>query len=232
MVVGALLDDMRASISEDIREQTEALAQLINRRGRVIRDESGTNDPIVVDIYSSNREKESLIFKEMHQQEEELRNITGECILKSLRFEAQTERYEGVGDAHTRTFEWIFSKNNSQEVHWDSFVDWLERKDGLYWINGKAGCGKSTLMKYINHNPSTAKHLSTWAGTSDLYTAEFYFWNIGTALQKSQVGLLRSLLREVLERKKHLIPIVFPQQWAKIYSLGSLSPWESTPPVC
>lgn len=38
---------------------------------------------------------------------------------------------------------------------WNDFVAWLEEGDGLYWIAGKAGSGKSTLMKYIASHPST-----------------------------------------------------------------------------
>jgi putative ribosome biogenesis GTPase RsgA len=29
------------------------------------------------------------------------------------------------------------------------FADWLENDGGIYWIAGKAGSGKSTLMKYL-----------------------------------------------------------------------------------
>jgi hypothetical protein len=36
---------------------------------------------------------------------------------------------------------------------------------------------------------------------SPLYTARFFFWTASTSLQKSQSGLLRSVLRDVLELK-------------------------------
>ncbi|KAI0126414.1 hypothetical protein BJ170DRAFT_733728 [Xylariales sp. AK1849] len=34
-------------------------------------------------------------------------------------------------------------------VHWDNFLHWLESGEHVYWIGGKPGSGKSTLMKYI-----------------------------------------------------------------------------------
>jgi myo-inositol catabolism protein IolC len=48
--------------------------------------------------------------------------------------------------------------------------------------------------------------LIRWAGDKILITASFYFWNSGTELQKSQVGLLQSILHEALTRQQDLIP--------------------------
>lgn len=31
----------------------------------------------------------------------------------------------------------------------DSIAEWLESGSGVYWISGKAGSGKSTLMKHL-----------------------------------------------------------------------------------
>ena len=43
-------------------------------------------------------------------------------------------------------------------------------------------------------------------------------WNNGTLEQRSQFGLLRSLLFEVLREYTDLIPIVLPWLWARQYS--------------
>lgn len=53
-------------------------------------------------------------------------------------------------------------------------------------------------MKYASEHPATIQGLKQWAGASRLHTASFYFWNQGFDLQKTQVGLLRSLLYQVL----------------------------------
>lgn len=45
-----------------------------------------------------------------------------------------------------------------------------------------------------------------------------FFWNSGTREQKSQIGLLRSLLHQVLNKNPELVPIVFPILWAQTYS--------------
>jgi hypothetical protein len=58
---------------------------------------------------------------------------------------------------------------------------------------------------------------------SPLYTARFFFWTASTSLQKSQSGLLRSVLRDVLEQNSNSILVVFPKQWLARYA-EKLSP--------
>ncbi|KAH7084087.1 hypothetical protein FB567DRAFT_445409 [Paraphoma chrysanthemicola] len=71
-----------------------------------------------------------------------------------------------------------------------------------------AGSGKSTLMKYLSENKRTLSRLKQWAGTSDLYVASYYFWNQGNEMQKSRIGLMQSLLYQVLRSAPQLIPSV------------------------
>jgi hypothetical protein len=141
-----------------------------------------------------------------------------EKFLTFLGFRQMADRENEVETAHQRTFQWIFNKSQEEDIEqtWDSFVDWLQNGKGCYWINGKAGSGKSTLMKYISNEPATRNALAAWAGPKRLCIASFYFWKSGTALQKSQTGLYRSLLYSVLSKSHDLIPICFP------YLFGSL----------
>lgn len=43
--------------------------------------------------------------------------------------------------------------------------------------------------------------------------ADFFFWHLGTPLQRSQVGLLKSLLRKILEQRRDIIKTAFPELW-------------------
>ncbi len=114
-------------------------------------------------------------------------------ILDSLRFPSMCDRYDEIDDAHKKTFDWIF-RHDSNVHSWSNFSDWLVQGDGIYWINGKAGSGKSTLMRYIYEDARTLSLLGQWAGSPDNLTiAAFFFWKSGTADQASQTGLLRSL---------------------------------------
>ena len=66
-------------------------------------------------------------------------------------------------------------------------------------------------MKYLKPDPDTDSNL--WANGSKLVTASHFFWNAGTDMQKSQEGLLQSLLHEVLRKCPELTQIVCPTRW-------------------
>ena len=68
-------------------------------------------------------------------------------------------------------------------------------------------------MKHITNDPRTNMHLKKWVGKEKLVTASFFFWNAGTVLQKSQQGLLQSLMHEILGQCSQLMPILFPSRW-------------------
>ncbi|KAI5861624.1 hypothetical protein GGS23DRAFT_598401 [Durotheca rogersii] len=120
------------------------------------------------------------------------------AILKSLAFPSMKNRQENIEPAYDSTNEWVFdsSKTNLQE--------WLERGTGVYWINGLAGTGKSTLMKFVSADDQTRRALSKWAGDAELVTASYYFWNSGTEMQKSQRGLLQHLLHDIFRASPEL----------------------------
>ncbi|KAH9207963.1 hypothetical protein DL95DRAFT_239390, partial [Leptodontidium sp. 2 PMI_412] len=92
-----------------------------------------------------------------------------------------------------------------------NFMEWLRSDNSIYWINGKAGSGKSTLMKFVYDDPRLMKALksSPWAGGLPVIKASFYFWYNGTEMQKSLRGLLLSLLHQILKDQPHLISSIF-----------------------
>ena len=155
--------------------------------------------------------------EDMHDEEARLRNKVGKQVLRSLYFPTIMERQEAIPEAHGKTFEWIFQESATGESE-NSFVEWLNSGTGIYWINGKAGSGKSTMMRYLYNNPRTMEKLNQWSSSSPLCVAAFFFWGSGTYEQRSQSGLLRSLLHEVLRQRRDLIPVVFPTDWAKRYT--------------
>ncbi|KAE9371246.1 hypothetical protein N431DRAFT_558808 [Stipitochalara longipes BDJ] len=105
----------------------------------------------------------------------------------------------------------------TEDLPWSDFAKWLKSGQGIYWINGKAGSGKSTLMRYVYDHERTRGLLKDWSGEIPLTIASFFFWNSGTPDQKSQNGLLRCLIFELLSRNRDLIPVVLPDQWHDEY---------------
>jgi hypothetical protein len=132
-----------------------------------------------------------------------------DLILKSLVFAGMDERYDRIEEPCEGTFQWIFEEVISP------LPEWLRAGAGLFLISGKAGCGKSTMMKIVFDDPETLCLLEQWAGTNGkpLITAQFFFWNSGSSLQKTHDGLLRSLLLQVLSYCPDLIPLILPGRW-------------------
>ena len=128
--------------------------------------------------------------------------------LDSLWFPEIHRRQETIHEAHEKTFQWIFESEESGKTvrRWDNFVHWLEKGQSTYWINGKAGSGKSTLMNYIYQDARTMASLKAWSGPKEIVTLGFFFWNAGGTLEKSSEGLLRSLVYQILKRFPSLTP--------------------------
>jgi hypothetical protein len=149
--------------------------------------------------------------------------------LAALHYESMADRELAISDAHEATFHWIFENSEHETAKWSSFTDWLKSDEQVYWITGKAGSGKSTLMKFLtqpHQSRDTAessrnlpletrctKYLGRWAGDQRLIMASFYFWAAGTTAQKSHKGLFKTLLSQLLRAFPEAIPFTSPKQW-------------------
>lgn len=105
-------------------------------------------------------------------------------------------RDESIGEAYERTFEWFLAdeRTKQQRNEHHMFGEWLRGPDSRFWLSGKAGSGKSTLMTLIFHHPLLLENLDHWASPAHRIEAGFFFFDQGSfSLQKSQKGLLRSL---------------------------------------
>ncbi|KAF7534385.1 hypothetical protein G7054_g6266 [Neopestalotiopsis clavispora] len=156
-----------------------------------------------------------------------------QTILRSLHFESRA-----IADAQYETFNWIlrpakpkFDQDQSQGGgDFSTFVEWLRHRNGVFWISGKPGSGKSTLMKFLSQHPDTTKILSDWASSNDCITAHHYFYIAGTHLQKSCEGLLRAFLFEVLLKRPALMKATVPERYQNatrksIKLFNEFQPW-------
>lgn len=113
-----------------------------------------------------------------------------------------------------------------REENLEAAVKGLESNGDLYWITGKPGSGKSTLMKFLYENPRTWQCLRSWHRRQPLVTAGFFFWNPGNQMQMSSMGLLQTLLFECLPQRRHLVSVTFPDRWESYLLFGEdLHPW-------
>jgi energy-coupling factor transporter ATP-binding protein EcfA2 len=139
-------------------------------------------------------------------------------IIASLKFDQMTMRYSTIPDAYPNTFEWIFSPSDSPNEGQPAttFRQWLEKDNksgGMFCVSGKAGSGKSTLMKYLCRHHQVIDGLAAWAGSGRIVIANFFFWQTGSPLQNSQEGLLRTLLLEVFRNCPQIISKIVPHRW-------------------
>lgn len=132
-----------------------------------------------------------------------------QIILDSLWFRFVTTREDIIDPAFRKTYEWAFSEHpQSNNRKHSGLRRWLRAGQGCYWVNGKAGSGKSTFMKFVSSHTLLDEQLRTWSHGSPLLRASFFFWRAGQdSLQRSQDGLLRSLLFQMLNRRRELITV-------------------------
>ena len=138
-------------------------------------------------------------------------------ILETLYFPQIFERVENIKDAHHSTFEWLFgdTEDSLEPDEGPCIWRWLQYGSKTFWVSGKAGSGKSTLMKFFHKNWKTRAALKNWAAGKKLIVASFFFWHAGTAMQKSQQGLLQTLLGHILRQAPALIPLACPSRWQR-----------------
>ncbi|SPO04650.1 uncharacterized protein DNG_07335 [Cephalotrichum gorgonifer] len=115
------------------------------------------------------------------------------CIL-SLSFPEMYSRSGIIRKPANSTCEWL--------LRHPSYQDWLENGRGILWILGHPGTGKSTLIKHAIRD--SIKNAGGHPSADSTTVISFFFYNIGTALQRSPEGLLRSLLHQLLQK--------FPEQ--------------------
>ncbi|RSL66493.1 hypothetical protein CEP54_003654 [Fusarium duplospermum] len=138
-------------------------------------------------------------------------------ILAKLWFRRIDDRRESIAIAHNQTLQWALEPP-TKDVPWDDLSGWLRSGSGIYWVSGKAGSGKSTLMKYLYLGDRIRKLLSEWAKGEPYHFCNFFFMNLGTMEQKSQEGLSRTLLYQILSANRDLIPEVLPHMWKEMYN--------------
>ncbi|KAK4153199.1 hypothetical protein C8A00DRAFT_15564 [Chaetomidium leptoderma] len=112
-------------------------------------------------------------------------------LLKCLEFPQIDARRTTIPAAHIKTCRWLLQHSDYQ--------DWLDpgkqsQNHGFLWMRGKAGAGKSTMMKFaylemkkVSKKPSMA-------------VASFFFNARGDYLERSISGMYRSLLLQLLQK--------------------------------
>ena len=109
--------------------------------------------------------------------------------LRTLCYSGMDNRRNDIALAHGSTCDWLFENA--------LFRKWIERKDirsynGVLWIKGKPGAGKLTPMKHAL--------LHCQGIDPKPVIASYFFHARGGLLEKSRIGMLRSVSHQLLEQ--------------------------------
>lgn len=126
-----------------------------------------------------------------------------ERLLQSLYFDNSNARRNDIDEVYKGTFEWAF--RGEIEAPWSSVLGYLQDDQKVYWVQGKPGSGKSSLMKFIYEDPRTEQTLCQWKTGRKALMLSFFFWLSGTELQCSLKGLWSSLLYQLLSQDVDLL---------------------------
>ncbi|KAN0072735.1 hypothetical protein V8E54_008849 [Elaphomyces granulatus] len=107
-------------------------------------------------------------------------------------------------DARLMTLKTAQAKTCKWFLHKPEYTDWrcaekLQDHHGFLWIKGKPGAGKSILMKFIFSNAKDSAKANP-----NTMVISFFFNARGDHLEKSTVGLYRSLLFQIFEKAPDL----------------------------
>ncbi|KAF3142747.1 hypothetical protein TWF703_000250 [Orbilia oligospora] len=111
------------------------------------------------------------------------------AFMDALKFNQMDSRQVTIKTAHAETCRWLLTK--------PEFKNWLDDNQisdhhGFLWIKGKPGTGKSTLMKFaLKHCERTIKKAKFLS---------FFFNARGEGLEKTTIGMYRSLLYQLLKK--------------------------------
>ncbi|KAH8905401.1 hypothetical protein BR93DRAFT_970192 [Coniochaeta sp. PMI_546] len=129
-----------------------------------------------------------------------LATIGDEQLVKATLDRHETrERFRMIGEQFEDTYTWLFEERVQ-------FESWLsgDIQSPLYWISGKPGSGKSTIMKLALEHPMTRHHLLRYS-SSYWVMAGFFFHDRGFGLQKSFEGFLRGILHQILSQRTNFV---------------------------
>lgn len=146
--------------------------------------------------------------------------------LRQLKYDGMALRQDSVEEAHKGTFRWIFETSHEQRGQWGNFQKWLDSPEQqLYWITGKPGAGKTTLMKLIcdaiNEVDPKGPRFDIGSENRSPTVASFFFWAAGgSEMQRSKEGLFRTLTHQLLSQHPELIATVSPDRWQELCLFG------------
>ncbi|KAK4113218.1 hypothetical protein N656DRAFT_768156 [Canariomyces notabilis] len=189
-------DRMRKNLTSQIKGSTQAVNRHTTQE--TARAETSLKTHITqatAQVQMSLKTRISAVARSAEERAQDARlEARRERLLRSLKFDRMNERKNMVAESHPKTYQLVLtdgsdagepadvteSSKGDADHRWDSFSDWLRSTEPTYWISGKLGSGKTTLVKYPLGHPQTRSFLELWSPGAVLVS--HFFWRPGTQI--------------------------------------------------
>lgn len=115
--------------------------------------------------------------------------------MSALSFHQMSFRFMAIDPAYVETSRWVLETAEFQK--WRDRT--LDSDSNIFWLKGKPGTGKSTIMKTM------VKHLE--GGDPKSIVLSFFFNARGQPLEQSFEGLYRTMLHQLFSKVPQLLEI-------------------------
>ena len=129
-----------------------------------------------------------------------------EMVCSSLEYDDMSDREMFISGAQEGTFKTTILGDSIGDGSL-SFSDWHLSNDQVYWIEGKPGSGKSTLMKFLAKSQRVRDVLAheRSLANENVVILKYFGWIGGSTLQRNTYGLLRNLLHQLFTQDRELL---------------------------
>jgi hypothetical protein len=230
-VITTRLPRMDLNLQTLLRRTAESEQAVLSNLDKSKMQLAGVEEVVKKNLEATTEVSDAIKTLHMWYRREEAMQQSENC-LQALAFPELESREAQLRDPHQQTFRWIFvdekqslhqttpSKTSNQPdeelptlEHRSRFRHWLRSDhsdDNVFWVSGKPGAGKSTLMKFIAHDEGLKQNLQSWVKTDKLLLLRYFFWKSGSLLQRSSKGLLQTLLFKILVQDPDMVHVAFP----------------------
>lgn len=132
-------------------------------------------------------------------------------------------RFNEITDAHDDTFNRVFDAPAGEHQKWPSFTQWLADNSSFYLVQGKAGSGKSTFVKFLFEHATTRSLLQSRDASQPVIILYHNIWFVGSKLQHGWKGLLASLSFQLVSSTSTLLEHCGTFPWRSKHLLSDWS---------
>ena len=151
--------------SSKIRAQLDAISEQKDASNEKQQHLVDLMNSVMVELRNEQRISTDALLDRLNELQREAPDTDRQrAIMRSLQYPELKEREDMISKSHQAIFEWAFDDRHAEQDL--NLHKWFQQQNGLYWVTGKPGSGKSTFMKHISGHNQTEDALRHWAAVS------------------------------------------------------------------